>query len=178
MVDFDLRRGQLHGRLGLTREPGATNFFVNHEDLDALVRPTRVPNLFALTTGPLPPNPPAILTRPNMADLLARLRGHFSWILLDSPPLASVTDAQLLARYADLTTFVVQYNNADKKLIRRHLTALRRVTNSVLGVVLNSVSVKAKSYYYYYPHDVESQVPNKASEEPAKPPADVAVGSR
>jgi succinoglycan biosynthesis transport protein ExoP len=178
MVDFDLRRGQLHGRLGLTREPGATNFFVNHEDLDALVRPTRVPNLFALTTGPLPPNPPAILTRPNMADLLARLRGHFSWILLDSPPLASVTDAQLLARYADLTTFVVQYNNADKKLIRRHLTALRRVTNSVLGVVLNSVSVKAKSYYYYYPHDVESQVPNKASAEPAKPPADVAVGSR
>src|SRR6266542_2336851 len=134
LVDFDLRRGQLHSRLGLTREPGVTNFFVNHEDLDALVRPTRVPNLFALTTGPLPPNPPAILTRPNMQDFLDRLRGHFSWILIDSPPLASVTDAQLLARYADLTTFVVQYNTADKKLIRRKLSALQKVTDTVLGV--------------------------------------------
>jgi len=172
MVDFDLRRGQLHSRLGLTREPGATNFFVNHEDLDALVRPTRVPNLFALTTGPLPPNPPAVLTRPSMSDFLDRLRGHFSWILLDSPPLASVTDAQLLARYTDITTFVVQYNTADKKLIRRHLTALRKVTNTVLGAVLNAVNVRAKGYYYYYyPHDTEaSGAPNKQAE-------NVAVGN-
>jgi capsular exopolysaccharide synthesis family protein len=174
LVDFDLRRGQLHSRLGLTREPGVTNFFVNHEDLDALVRPTRIPNLFALTTGPLPPNPPAILTRPTMADLLIRLRGHFSWILIDSPPLASVTDAQLLARYADLTTFVVQYNTADKKLIRRHLTALKKATDSVLGAVLNAVNVQAKGYYYYYyPHDVETP-----SHAPSKPPEDVAVGNR
>jgi capsular exopolysaccharide synthesis family protein len=185
LVDFDLRRGQLHSRLGLTREPGVTNFFVNHEDLDALVRPTRVANLYALTTGPLPPNPPAILTRPNMPDFLDRLRDHFSWVLIDSPPLASVTDAQLLARYADLTTFVVQYNNADKKLIRRNLSALRKVTDTVLGVVLNAVNVRAKGYYYYYyPHDLESsKPPNKPSE--AKPaeklaekPEDVAVGNR
>jgi succinoglycan biosynthesis transport protein ExoP len=177
LVDFDLRRGQLHNRLGLTREPGVTNFFVNHEDLDTLVRPTKVPNLFALTTGPLPPNPPAILTRPNMADFLDRLRGHFSWILIDSPPLASVTDAQLLARYADITTFVVQYNTADKKLIRRNLSALRKVTDTVLGVVLNSVNVRAKGYYYYYyPHDVETTgVPNKPGEKEA---GSVAVGSR
>ena len=176
LVDFDLRRGQLHNRLGLTREPGVTNFFVNHEDLDALVRPTKVPNLYALTTGPLPPNPPAILTRPNMADFLDRLRSHFSWILIDSPPLASVTDAQLLARYADITTFVVQYNTADKKLIRRNLNALRKVTDTVLGVVLNSVNVRAKGYYYYYyPHDVETTgAPNKPSEKQAE---NVAVGN-
>jgi capsular exopolysaccharide synthesis family protein len=179
LVDFDLRRGQLHNRLGLTREPGVTNFFVNHEDLDALVRPTRVPNLFALTTGPLPPNPPAILTRPNMADFLDRLRSHFSWILIDSPPLASVTDAQLLARYVDLTTFVVQYNTADKKLIRRALTSLRKVTDTVLGAVLNSVNVRAKGYYYYYyPHDVgeNTAAANKAAAE--KPSENVAVGNR
>jgi polysaccharide biosynthesis transport protein len=185
LVDFDLRRGQLHSRLGMTREPGVTNYFVNHEDLDALVRPTRVPNLFALTTGPLPPNPPAILTRPNMPEFLDRLRDHFSWVLIDSPPLASVTDAQLLARYADLTTFVVQYNKADKKLIRRNLGALRKVTDTVLGVVLNSVNVRAKGYYYYYyPHDLESsKAPNKPNEaKPAdkaeKPAEDIAVGNR
>jgi len=184
LVDFDLRRGQLHSRIGLTREPGVTNFFVNHEDLDLLVRPTKVPNLYALPTGPLPPNPPAILTRPTMGDFLERLRSHFSWVLIDSPPLASVTDALLLARYSDITTFVVQYNTADKKLIRRHLGTLRKATDNVLGVVLNAVNVRAKGYYYYYyprADDAPSASAGKGRDdkpaEPAAPPEDIAVGN-
>jgi len=152
-ADFDLRRAQLHARLGLTREPGVTDFFVRHQDLDSLIRPTRVPNLFALTAGPLPPNPPAILARKQMADFLNHLRKHFDWILVDAPPVASVTDALLLARHADLVVYVVEHNNVDKKVIKRNVAALKKVTPNVLGAVLNSVDIKAKGYYYYYyPH--------------------------
>jgi len=152
-VDFDLRRAQLHARLGLTREPGVTDFFVRHADLDSLIRPTRVPNLFALTAGPLPPNPPAILARKQMADFLNHLRRHFDWILVDAPPVASVTDALLLARHADLVVYVVEHNNVDKKVIKRSVAALRKVTPNLLGAVLNAVDIKAKGYYYYYyPH--------------------------
>jgi succinoglycan biosynthesis transport protein ExoP len=149
-VDCDLRRAQLHERLGLRREPGLTNYFVDQEDLDRLVRQTRVPNLYALTAGTLPPNPPAILTRKNFPDLFDHLRRHFEWILVDSPPLASVSDALLLARHANLTVFVIQHNKVDKKLVKRNVSALRRVTGDVLGAVLNAVDVKAKPYYYYY----------------------------
>jgi succinoglycan biosynthesis transport protein ExoP len=149
-LDFDLRRAQLHSRLGLTREPGLTNFFAHHEDLDTLIRPTRVPNFFVLTAGQLPPNPPAILTRKNLPDLLDHLRRHFEWILLDSPPLASVTDALLLARHADMAIIVVQHNHVDKKVIKRQVTALQKATPNLLGVVLNAVNVDAKGYYYYY----------------------------
>src|SRR6185503_15076379 len=106
VLDFDLRRAQLHSRLGLTREPGLTNFFAKHEAIETLARPTRVPNLFALTAGPLPPNPPALLARKTVPDLLNHLRAHFEWVLVDSPPLASVTDALLLARHADAVLFV------------------------------------------------------------------------
>jgi len=149
-ADFDLRRAQLHARLGLTREPGVTDFFVRHQDLDSLIRPTRVPNLFAITAGPLPPNPPAILARKQMGDFLNHLRRHFDWILIDAPPVASVTDALLLARHADLVVYVVEHNNVDKKLIKRSVSALRKVTPNLLGAVLNSVDIKAKGYYYYY----------------------------
>ncbi len=152
VLDCDLRRAQLHTRLGLSREPGLLDFFVKHEDLDALIRPTRIPNLFALTAGPLPPNPPAILARKNVSSLLDHLRRHFDWILLDSPPLASVTDALLLARHADIVVMVVQHNKVDKKLIKRSVTALRKVTPNILGAVLNAVDVKAQGYYYYYYH--------------------------
>jgi polysaccharide biosynthesis transport protein len=166
VLDFDLRRAQLHTRLGLTREPGLTNFFVHHEDLDALIRPTRVPNLFALTAGPLPPNPPALLARKNVTAFLDHLRRHFDWILVDSPPLASVTDALLLARHADMTVFIVQHNKVDKKLIKRNVAALRKATPHLLGGVLNAVDVKAKSYYYYYYHQENTGEGGKPPQRP------------
>jgi capsular exopolysaccharide synthesis family protein len=150
VVDCDLRRAQMHQRLGLPREPGFTDFFVRHAPATALLQPTPVANLFALTAGPLPPNPPALLARKSLGDLLAGLRGEFDWVLVDSPPLASVTDALLLARHADHTVLVVQHNKVDKKLVKRSVAALRKATPGLLGAVLNVVDVRARSYHYYY----------------------------
>jgi capsular exopolysaccharide synthesis family protein len=166
VLDFDLRRAQLHGRLGLTREPGLTNFFAKHEAIETLARPTRVPNLFALTAGPLPPNPPALLARKDLSDFLDQLRRDYEWVLLDSPPLASVTDALLLARHADITVFVVQHNKIDKKLVKRNVAALRKATPHLLGAVLNGVDVKSKGYYYYYYHQEQPSQPGAAAPAP------------
>jgi len=152
VVDCDLRRAQMHQRLGMPREPGFTDFFVRHEPVSALLRPAALANLFALTAGPLPPNPPALLARKSLGDLLDELRGEFDWVLVDSPPLASVTDALLLARHADHAVLVVQHNKVDKRLVKRSVAALRKVTPNLLGAVLNVVDVRARSYqYYYYP---------------------------
>jgi polysaccharide biosynthesis transport protein len=71
-------------------------------------------------------------------------------VLVDSPPLASVTDALLVARHADVVVYVVQHNKVDKKLVKRSVDALRKATDNLLGAVLNSVDVQAKGYYYYY----------------------------
>lgn len=151
LVDCDLRRSQLHARLGLPREPGLTDVLAHQADLDGAVRPTRVPNLSALTSGPAPPNPPALLARRQMGALLKELRRRFEWVILDSPPLASVTDAQLLARHADACLFVVRYDTVNKTLVRRTVQALRRSGANVLGVVLNAVETRAHGYGYYYP---------------------------
>jgi receptor protein-tyrosine kinase len=150
VVDGDLRRAALHHRLVLAREPGLTDIFTRGAELSALLRPTKVKNMFALTAGPLPPNPPAFLARPDLGAHLEQLRLQFRWVLLDSPPLASVTDALLLARYADLVVLVVQHNKVDKKVVKRSLAALRKVTPNVLGAVLNAVDLKAGPHYYYY----------------------------
>lgn len=166
VVDCDLRRAQIHQRVGLLREPGFTDYFLRREPLASLVRATTTPNLFALTAGPLPPNPPALLARKQLGELLAALRREYDWVLIDSPPLASVTDGLLLARHADITLLVVQHDKVEKKLVKRSIAALRRATSSLLGVVLNVVDVRSRSYqYYYYP---QGEQPRQAAADPAR----------
>jgi capsular exopolysaccharide synthesis family protein len=174
IVDGDLRRATVHHRLGLERDPGLTDLFTRRADLASLLRPTRVKNMFALTAGLLPPNAPALLARADLGTLLEQLRGQFRWVLLDSPPLASVTDALLLARQADLTVLVVQHDKVDRKVVKRSLAALRKVTPSVLGAVLNAVDMRDRArYYYYYPEKRETPAPAKGSRRGALPPPKV-----
>jgi succinoglycan biosynthesis transport protein ExoP len=166
VLDCDLRRAQLHHRLEISREPGLTDVFVQKEDVDAVVQSTRVPNLYALTAGPLPPNPPALLARKDFGELLQHLRVRFEWILVDSPPLASVTDALLLARHSDLAVMVVQHLKVDKRLVKRSVVALRRATPNLLGAVLNAVDIHARGYhYYYYSQHADSQKAKAAARE-------------
>jgi capsular exopolysaccharide synthesis family protein len=149
VVDCDLRRANLHLRLGVSREPGFTDFFVRKLDIKAVVRTTRVQNLSVIAAGPLPPNPPALLARPELTTALAQLKREYRWVLVDSPPVAAVTDALLLAQRADSTLLVVQQNKVDRAMVKRALAALRKVTPYVIGAVLNAVDVKTKGYYGY-----------------------------
>jgi capsular exopolysaccharide synthesis family protein len=149
VLDCDLRRANLHLRLNVPREPGFTDFFVKGQDMQVLVRTTRIPNLSVIAAGPLPPNPPALLARPELATALSALKQRYRWVLVDSPPVAAVTDALLLAQRADATILVVQQNKVDRAMVKRALAALRKVTPHVIGAVLNAVDVKTKGYYGY-----------------------------
>ena len=149
VVDCDLRRANLHLRLNLPREPGFTDYFVKSVDITTLVRSAKIPNLSVISAGALPPNPPAILARPELATALAQLKRQYRWVLVDSPPVAAVTDALLLAQRADSTILVVQQNKVDRAMVKRALIALRKATPNVIGAVLNAVDVKTKGYYGY-----------------------------
>jgi len=149
VVDCDLRRANLHVRLNLPREPGFTDYFVKSVDIATLVRSAKIPNLSVIAAGPLPPNPPAILARPELAIALAQLKQQYRWVLVDSPPVAAVTDALLLAQRADSTILVVQQNKVDRAMVKRALSALRKATPNVIGAVLNAVDVHTKGYYGY-----------------------------
>ena len=92
-------------------------------------------------------------------------------MIVDSPPLASVTDALLLARHADHTVLVIQHDKVDKKVVKRSLGALRRATDNVLGAVLNAVDVKTRGHYYYYYQHQQKDRPGQAKPGSRKEPA-------
>jgi capsular exopolysaccharide synthesis family protein len=149
LIDCDLRRANLHTRVNVPREPGFTDFFSRDVELSGLIRTTRWPNLFVIPAGPEPPNPPALLARPELSQGLELLRRHFKWILIDSPPVAPVTDSLLLAHEANATLMVIQQNKVDRHHLKRAINALRKVTPRLAGAVLNRVDVKSNAYYGY-----------------------------
>ena len=176
IVDADLRRGVLHERLKLDREPGLTDVFVKRGQLEMLVRNTTVKNLSVLTTGQLPRNPPALLGRETFSELLVRMRRDYRWIVLDSPPLTAVTDGLLLARLADMAVLVIHHGLIDRRLVRRVLTSLRKANGNLIGAVLNAVDVKTTDYYSYYYSYASNRTPNVGGAQPGTQPRAQPVG--
>ena len=150
VVDFDLRRSSVHSHLRLYREPGLADYCSRDLKLDLVTQSTREENLSAVTSGKLPPNPPALIGSLAVKRFVEECRERYTWIILDAPPIVSVIDPLLLAKLADMVLMVVRHNQVDRKLARRSLTALRRTEARIAGVVLNGVDPKQDSYHYYY----------------------------
>lgn len=161
LVDCDLRRPTQHVHLGLGRDNGLTDFLAAPQPFmnwRAYLKAGGHPNLQVLTCGPIPPNPPELLGSERFKKFVAEAREAFDWVLVDSPPAATLSDATLLAGLADMVILVVRHNHTDRDLVGRTVQQLQRVGANVAGVVMNNVNVDrayGKDYYYggYYSGD-------------------------
>ena len=159
LVDFDMRRGSIHREFRLYREPGLADYCARELNLDIIVQRTSLKNLSAVASGKLPPNPPALIGSPLIESFLQDCRERYTWVVMDTPPIASVTDPLLLANLADTVLLVVRYNEIDRKLARRCLASLRRSSGHFAGVVLNGVNPKQDTYHRYYGYYQEQLEP-------------------
>jgi capsular exopolysaccharide synthesis family protein len=158
IIDCDLRRPKQHEHHGLEREPGLTNYLAapaDDNDWASYVKKSKPSNLHLLTTGPLPPSPPDLLGNERFRNMLQSMRDVYDWVLIDSPPAASLADSTLLASLADMVVLVVQHNTTDRDHIVKTVQQISTVNPSFAGVVLNNVDMDRtyhKDYYYagYY----------------------------
>ena len=153
LIDTDLRRPVVHKVLELEKEPGITDFLTgNSSSINSIVKKTEISNLFAITSGIIPPNPSELLGSKKMADLIKKLEKEWDIILFDSPPLVAVTDATMVSKEIDKIIIVVKVSHTDKKAFSHTVQSLRSVNAPLSGVVLNAVTHKNSygSYYYYY----------------------------
>ncbi len=114
-----------------------------------------IPNLSAIPTGPLPPNPADLLSSHRLADAITELRTKFKFIVIDTPPVMAATDAVILSVKADGVVMVVRSGETPKEAFTRTRDLLMSVKCRLLGVVLNAVDSSAPDYYYsyrYYPY--------------------------
>ena len=157
VVDFDLRRSSIHAHLRLYREPGLADYCTRDLKLDVVTQSTREPHLSAVTSGKIPPNPPALIGSLAVKRFLEECRERFTWIIVDAPLIVSVTDPLLLAKVSDLVLMVVRAHQVDRKLVKRSLMALKRTGARFAGIVLNGVDPKQDSYHYYYSYYAAEQ---------------------
>jgi capsular exopolysaccharide synthesis family protein len=109
-------------------------------------------NMWVLTSGKTPPNPPELLASSRMRVLVDLLRGHFDMILIDSPPVATVNDSAVLASLCDGLIMLVKAGSTTLTELKRAKQKLDAVQAPIVGIVLNMLDFKRDPYYYgrYY----------------------------
>ena len=158
LIDADLRKPQIHHRLGLNNLTGLTNV-LSEDDLhwrQALQRVAGYDNWSVLTSGRIPPDPARLLSSQRMQQLVNTLAdsGEFDLILYDTPPVLGLADAALVAQHLDGLVLLVSLNRVDRGLPKE---AVARITSSgaaLLGVVTNAVTperlMRGGAYGYGY----------------------------
>src|SRR4030081_1554163 len=158
LIDADLRKPGVGRLLNMNggQYAGLSSYLAGVSSLNLVIVPhPLIPNLAAIPTGPLPPNPADLLSSHKMADAITELRSRYKFIVIDSPPVMAATDAVILSVQTDGVLLVVRSGETPKVAFTRTRDLLATVKCHILGVVLNAVDSSAPSYYYsyrYYPY--------------------------
>ncbi len=166
LIDCDLRKPRVHNVFEYDRYPGLSDYLFSNATLDEITRKTKVDNLYVITSGTIPPNPSELLGSKQMSDFLALLKSKYDFIVIDSPPFISVTDAEILFRITDGTILVLKAGSTPSDAFYRTCDKLSSMnSHNFLGVVFNSFSYKSTygyyyNYYYYYTKPDEKAVAN------------------
>lgn len=153
IVDCDLRKPSAHTVFGIEAADGLSTFLSKDIDLDPLIRRLHIPNLSLLPSGPAPVNPAELISSEKMKGMLKALSCRYSHILIDSPPVISVTDPVILSTLVDGVMLVVHGGKSTRHSVRRARHELAAVGAKLFGVVLNNVDFRRDGYsdrYYYY----------------------------
>lgn len=152
ILDCDLRKPTMHKKFKISNEVGLTELLVGKKELKDVVQ-YRNKNLHIITSGKIPPNPAEMLASKSMKRLLEQLANEYDYILMDTPPLNAVTDAQVLSTEADGTLIVIRSEKTKKESILTAKNLLQKVNANILGIVFNDVANSINKYYYYYGED-------------------------
>lgn len=150
LIDADLRNPSLHRVLGADNTQGLTNCLAGKLQPFEVTLNTTVNNLFAITTGPLPPNPAELLSSKKMQMLLDLAADRFDHIIIDSPPILGLADALVIANLVEGMLLVVESGKTRRAAAQASIKRLLSVRAKPLGCLLTKMSGHAHGYGYEY----------------------------
>ena len=148
IIDCDLRRPRVHTVFSMQNDKGLSNYLSGTMQ-ENIIHKVAGEELFVITAGPIPPNPSDLVGSKRLRSLIEKMREHFDFILVDSPPVQLVTDSLALSHLVDGTVIVVKAGVTTYDMVQSGLKKLRDVQCRILGVVLNGVGKHHGGGYYY-----------------------------
>lgn len=152
IVGADMRKPKIFSDFGLSNHVGLSGYLSNINTLQEVIQFTSIENLHLISGGPVPPNPSELLLSPRFELLMQSALDAYDYVILDTPPVALVSDAFLLSKYVDHTIFVVRQNYTPKGFLKdlRDSLATGRLKNA--SVLLNDIYKSGLGYGYGYGH--------------------------
>src|SRR5262249_48979887 len=145
LIDADLRRPTVHQLLGVHNNFGLTSVLKSEEDKK--IRPHRASEFLSVVPAGVPdPDPMSGLTSDRMRRVIPDAAGQCDWGIVDTPPVALLPDANLLAAFVDAAILVVGAGLTPLGAVQKAIEAIGR--ERVLGVVLNRISESNMSTSY------------------------------
>lgn len=153
IVDCDLRKPTIHKKFNISNEKGLSDAIINKETIGDIIKDyvySYNENLDIIPAGKIPPNPSEMLSSRAMEELLKILDREYDYVILDSPPVHAVTDAQIISTKVDGVILVVRAGKTKKESVVSAKASLDKVNAKIIGTVLNGLEQSKDKYYYYY----------------------------
>ncbi|MEK4129149.1 CpsD/CapB family tyrosine-protein kinase [Solibacillus sp. FSL W8-0474] len=148
IIDGDMRKPTLHQTFKKFNKVGLSNLLLKKAAVYEAVQDTFVVGLNVITSGPTQKKSSELLASRLMDILLLEVKKDYDIILIDSPPLLSVADAQIMASKCDGTILILNTGVVDKRAVKKAKALLAASHTKILGVVLNNY--KTPSHHNYY----------------------------
>ena len=148
LVDCDMRKPSIHKKFKISNMSGTAELLLRKESFEDVANCYNE-NLTIITAGKIPPNPSEMLSSRAMTAFIKEMKKEFKYIILDTPPLQAVTDAQVLSTKVDGVLLVVRAGSTKRDAVLNSVDLIKKVQGKVIGTVLNGVENKKNNYYYY-----------------------------
>lgn len=171
VIDADLRMPNVAKSLNLPNRKGLIQALSGDEvDIEGLLTKDFVPNLDILSTGGRSKNPTQLLSSERFEELLHKFRNQYDKIIIDTPPLAPVSDALNILPLVDGVLYVVRFNLVKRKTAAMNVRRIRESNVPVLGAVMNNINTQVAGYYYshYYDNSYSNYYVKASAEEADK----------
>jgi tyrosine-protein kinase Etk/Wzc len=150
LMDFDLRKQTTYFNKLEDNNEGLSSYLINKAGLNNIIRKSPDDKLDYITSGPIPHNPAELLALDETKKLISELKNQYDYIIIDTPPLAQVTDGFLIMESSDLKIIIVRYNYSKKKVLAMVLKDLQHKNIENTSIVLNDNRIKNDQYGYGY----------------------------
>ena len=148
LLDCDLRLPNVARSLQIENDLGLLDYVEDGVSLDKVIVKEVYPNLDVLSTGGKSKNPTQVMNSAQFEAMFAVLRDRYDRIVVDSPPLAAVSDALNLLPMVDGIIYVIKFNTVKRKTAVLNVRRLWESNTPVYGAILNNITSTLSSYYY------------------------------